>query len=149
MQFDGMTFAGLQHQRLFSPLASVMKVVLRRIFDGFEFDDVVVCRSHFLIGSGNSCQLRPHGFFVAKRHCVIELRQESAAVRHLAASRYSTLVNGRRVLGVRALTSGDVLSVGFAAYRILIIESMPSESRVKVMTFGTQLPLHCIARQLS
>lgn len=97
-----------------------MKVVLQRIFDGIERDEIVVQPSRFLIGKGNDCQLRPFGFFVAEHHCEIELKNDEATVRHLG-EHGTTLVNGHDVQSTRRLSSGDILTVGLSAYRVFLL----------------------------
>ncbi len=108
--------------RLFWPNQEFrMKLVLQRIFDGFERADIVVSSSQFLIGSGKDCQLRPHGLLVAERHCEISLRDYSAWVKQIDC-RYGTLVNGQPIEGSRRLRTGDVLMVGIAAYRVFFAQ---------------------------
>ena len=117
-----------------------MKMVLRRIFDGFERGDIVVLDSHFLIGRGKDCQLRPRGLFVANRHCEITLGHATATLTHHAGPRFPTLVNGQRVLEMHSLLSGDVLNIGIATYRVLLAQDATNCSK-RASDSGSSLPL--------
>ena len=107
-----------------------MQVTLRRVFDGVKSESLPVMDSHFLIGRGNDCQLRPQSPLVSQRHCEIDVEDTRVTVRDLG-SKNGTYVNRDLVEDTLELHSGDVLSVGRAFYEVLIREEACNRREAK------------------
>jgi pSer/pThr/pTyr-binding forkhead associated (FHA) protein len=67
--------------------------------------------SRFLIGRGESCQLRLHSPFVSRRHSAIEIAGDFVLLRDLGSIN-GTLLNGKRAVAPVSLVDGDRITVG-------------------------------------
>ena len=65
----------------------------------------------FLIGRGESCQLRPASERISRKHCAIIVAEGRVIVRDLGSTN-GTSVNKERISGDRELKNGDNLNVG-------------------------------------
>ena len=65
----------------------------------------------FLIGRGEECNLRPQSSLVSRKHCVILIEKDSAAIEDLGSTN-GTLVNGEKLAERRELKNGDRIKVG-------------------------------------
>jgi pSer/pThr/pTyr-binding forkhead associated (FHA) protein len=65
----------------------------------------------FLIGRGEECALRPQSSLVSRKHCVILIEKDSAAIEDLGSTN-GTFVNGEKLIEPRVLKSGDRIKVG-------------------------------------
>jgi len=108
-----------------------MQALLQRVFDGFESDAVLVSGSRFLIGTDEACQLHPSSPFIGSQHCEIEIVHGRTIVRDLDSGR-GTYVNGRRLSGFCELQTGDILIVGMAVYKVLLLD----DSSTRRMNFS-------------
>lgn len=88
-----------------------MDVKLKVLVGANVGQDVPVPAPKFLIGRAEDCQLRPKSDLISRHHCVLLVESEMVAVRDLG-SRNGTYVNDQRVVGERALKTGDRLRVG-------------------------------------
>ncbi len=64
-----------------------------------------------LIGRGDECQVRTNSPLVSRQHCLVHITKESAVLRDLGSTN-GTLVNGKRIVKERKLTSGDLVQIG-------------------------------------
>ncbi len=72
---------------------------------------IPVASSKFLIGRGEECNLRPQSSMVSRKHCVILVERDSAAIEDLGSTN-GTFVNDERLAERRALSNGDRIKVG-------------------------------------
>jgi predicted component of type VI protein secretion system len=72
---------------------------------------VSIASPKFLIGRGEECNLRPQSSLVSRKHCVILIEKDSAAIEDLGSTN-GTFVNGERLVERRGLKNGDRIKVG-------------------------------------
>ena len=72
---------------------------------------IPVASSKFLIGRGEECNLRPQSSMVSRKHCVILVERDSAAIEDLGSTN-GTFVNDERLAERRQLNNGDRIKVG-------------------------------------
>lgn len=70
-----------------------------------------------LIGRADECDVRPLGEEVSRRHCLLEMVEESLTVKDLG-SRNGTSVNGSMINGRVVLADGDIVRVGPLELRV-------------------------------
>lgn len=70
-----------------------------------------------LIGRADECDVRPLGEEVSRRHCLLEMVDESLTVKDLG-SRNGTSVNGTMTSGRVVLADGDIVRVGPLELRV-------------------------------
>ena len=73
--------------------------------------DVLLGPGKYLIGRSSSCNVVLDAPLVSRRHAVLEVDVDRAAIADLG-SRNGVFVNGVRVLGTRVLRDGDTISLG-------------------------------------
>ncbi|MDZ4818052.1 MAG: FHA domain-containing protein [Planctomycetota bacterium] len=100
-----------------------MEVTLKVVSGRHAGQQFAVPVPKFIIGRSEDCHLRPHSDLVSRHHCAILIDNEKVAVRDFN-SRNGTFVNGEKVVGERALKTGDQLSIG---QLVLEINAKPSE----------------------
>jgi pSer/pThr/pTyr-binding forkhead associated (FHA) protein len=93
--------------------------------------EVPVPGPKFFVGRGEDCHLRPRSEMVSRHHCVLLVEQGYAGVRDFG-SKNGTYVNGERVVGERALTAGDTLSVGPLKFEVMLAHTLGGPKRPKV-----------------
>lgn len=98
-----------------------MQVFLKVATGSHAGKEIAIASEKFLIGRGDSCQLRPKSDSVSRRHCVLVVRDGRVLVQDLK-SRNGTFVNEKRLPPDRAkvLKPGDMLRVGKLEFEVVI-----------------------------
>ena len=78
---------------------------------------ISVSSSKFLIGRGEECQLRPQSNLVSRKHCVILIEKDSAAIEDLGSTN-GTFVNDEKLEQRRELKTGDRIKVGMLGLEV-------------------------------
>lgn len=99
-----------------------MEITLRDILDPLDAP-VIVDKPRFLIGRGESCDLRLKSRMVSREHAEILIEDETVRVRDLD-SRNGTAVNGMFFADEVPLEDGDVLLVGSVPFQVNIEPSL-------------------------
>lgn len=98
-----------------------MQVKLRVLGGAHSGKEIQAKDEKFLIGRGDSCQLRPKSDSISRKHCVILQKDGKVIVADLG-SRNGTFLNEKKLEPERAkvMSSGDVLRVGQLEFEVLI-----------------------------
>lgn len=98
-----------------------MQVKLKILSGSHSGREVTVNREKYLIGRGQSCQMRLKSESISRKHCILVVRKGKVLVQDLN-SRNGTFINGNRVASDKAsiLNNGDQLTVGKMAFEILV-----------------------------
>lgn len=98
-----------------------MQVFLKVATGSHAGKEIGIASEKFLIGRGDSCQLRPKSDSVSRRHCVLVVRDGRVLVQDLK-SRNGTFVNEKRLPPDRAkvLKAGDILRVGKLEFEVVV-----------------------------
>jgi pSer/pThr/pTyr-binding forkhead associated (FHA) protein len=80
---------------------------------------VSIASSKFLIGRGEECNLRPQSSLVSRKHCVVLIEKDSAAIEDLHSTN-GTLLNGEKLVERRALKNGDRIKVGMLELEVQV-----------------------------
>jgi len=78
---------------------------------------ISISSSKFLIGRGEECHLRPQSSLVSRKHCVILIEGNSAAIEDLGSTN-GTFVNNEKLEERRELKSGDRIKVGMLGLEV-------------------------------
>lgn len=73
----------------------------------------------FKIGRGETCHLRPNSEQVSREHAEFRISEETVTVKDLG-SRNGTLVNGKAITEVSALSDQDLVQVGHLTFAVSI-----------------------------
>lgn len=77
-----------------------------------------------VVGRSSACDLQVHGEGVSRKHCIVAYREGQFMVADLG-SRNGVMVNGERIEGDMALSSGDELEVGRHRVAFLVTGAAP------------------------
>jgi predicted component of type VI protein secretion system len=72
---------------------------------------IPIAKPQFLIGRGEECNLRPQSSLVSRKHCVILVEKDSAAIEDFGSTN-GTFLNGEKLTERQALKDGDRIKVG-------------------------------------
>ena len=78
---------------------------------------ISVSSSKFLIGRGEECHLRPQSSLVSRKHCIILIEENSAAIEDLGSTN-GTFVNDEKLEQRRELKTGDRIKVGMLGLEV-------------------------------
>lgn len=92
----------------------MLRVVL--IHDGVR---IPLPSGQTLIGRGLHCRLRFHDPSVSREHLRVVVSDERAIVENLSRTKGST-INNRPLVGARPLRDGDIVSIGFRRFVVLL-----------------------------
>ncbi len=95
----------------------------------------------FVFGRGSECHIRPNSELVSRQHCLLRVTAESVSLQDLGSSN-GTLVNGKRLIGERALSHGDLLQIGPLVFEVCLEEAVPAKLPPLPRQADTQT--HCI-----
>jgi predicted component of type VI protein secretion system len=114
-----------------------MQVKLKVVTGSHAGLEVAVSGEKFLIGRGDSCNLRPKSESVSRKHCILVIRDNRVLVQDLV-SRNGTYVNDKRLPTDKAkvLSSGDQLRVGKIAFEVLIEHGLQAAKKPEVHSVG-------------
>ena len=94
---------------------------------------VSISSSKFLIGRGEECNLRPQSSLVSRKHCVILIEKDSAAIEDLRSTN-GTLVNNERLAERRELKNGDRIKVGMLELEVQVAVAAGVKKKADVQT---------------
>jgi len=83
---------------------------------------ISVSSSKFLIGRGEECHLRPQSSLVSRKHCIILIEENSAAIEDLGSTN-GTFVNNEKLEQRRELKNGDRIKVGILGLEVQLAVS--------------------------
>lgn len=114
-----------------------MQVKLKVMTGSHAGVEIAVTGEKFLIGRGESCNLRPKSDSVSRKHCILVIRDNRLLVQDLV-SRNGTYVNDKRLPTDKAkvLTAGDQLRVGKIAFEVLIEHGLQAAKKPEVNSVG-------------
>jgi len=114
-----------------------MQVKLKVMTGSHAGLEIAVSGEKFLIGRGESCNLRPKSESVSRKHCILVIRDNRLLVQDLV-SRNGTFVNEKRLPTDKAkvLSSGDQLRVGKIAFEVLIEHGLQAAKKPEVNSVG-------------
>jgi predicted component of type VI protein secretion system len=114
-----------------------MQVKLKVMTGSHAGLEVAVAGEKFLIGRGDSCNLRPKSESVSRKHCILVIKDNRLLVQDLV-SRNGTYVNDKRLPTDKAkvLSSGDQLRVGKIAFEVLIEHGLQAAKKPEVHSVG-------------
>ncbi len=114
-----------------------MQVKLKVMTGSHAGVEIPVSGEKFLIGRGDSCNLRPKSESVSRKHCILVIRDNRLLVQDLV-SRNGTFVNEKRLPTDKAkvLSSGDQLRVGKIAFEVLIEHGLQAAKKPEVTSVG-------------
>src|SRR5690606_12551520 len=114
-----------------------MQVKLKVMTGSHAGLEIAVSGEKFLIGRGESCNLRPKSESVSRKHCILVIRDNRLLVQDLV-SRNGTYVNEKRLPTDKAkvLSSGDQLRVGKIAFEVLIEHGLQAAKKPEVNSVG-------------
>ena len=95
--------------------------------------EISVKSPKFVIGRGEDCQLRPQSHLVSRRHCVILIDEDSAAIEDLGSTN-GTFVNGEKLDGRHELKSGDRIKVGMLEVDVQLPVAVGGKPKPKVQS---------------
>ncbi len=110
-----------------------MQVKLKVLSGSHAGLELVVSGDKFIIGRGESCNLRPKSESVSRKHCIIVQRDNRVLIQDLA-SRNGTFVNDKRLPTDKAkvLKPGDKLKVGKMEFEVLIEHGLQAAKKPEV-----------------
>ncbi len=79
--------------------------------------EIPLKKDKFVIGRASDCTLRAGSEAISRHHCAILRGERGLSVRDLG-SRNGTYVNGERIKGETAISSGDTVRVGTLEFRL-------------------------------
>ncbi len=114
-----------------------MQVKLKVMTGSHAGLEIAVAGDKFLIGRGDSCNLRPKSESVSRKHCILVVRDNRLLVQDLV-SRNGTYVNDKRLPTDKAkvLSSGDQLRVGKIAFEVMIEHGLQAAKKPEVNSVG-------------
>lgn len=114
-----------------------MQVKLKVMTGSHAGLEIAVSGDKFLIGRGESCNLRPKSESVSRKHCILVIRDNRLLVQDLV-SRNGTYVNDKRLPTDKAkvLSPGDQLRVGKIAFEVLIEHGLQAAKKAEVHSVG-------------
>lgn len=114
-----------------------MQVKLKVMTGSHAGVEIAVTGEKFLIGRGESCNLRPKSDSVSRKHCILVIRDNRLLIQDLV-SRNGTYVNGKRLPTDKAkvLSAGDELRVGKIAFEVLIEHGLQAAKKPEVNSVG-------------
>ncbi len=114
-----------------------MQVKLKVMTGSHAGLEIAVSGEKFLIGRGESCNLRPKSESVSRKHCILVIRDNRLLVQDLV-SRNGTYVNEKRLPTDKAkvLSTGDQLRVGKVAFEVLIEHGLQAAKKPEVHSVG-------------
>jgi predicted component of type VI protein secretion system len=114
-----------------------MQVKLKVMTGSHAGLEVAVSGDKFIIGRGESCNLRPKSESVSRKHCILVMRDNRLLVQDLA-SRNGTFVNEKRLPTDKAkvLQSGDKLRVGKLEFDVVIEHGLQAAKKPEVTSVG-------------
>jgi predicted component of type VI protein secretion system len=92
---------------------------------------ISVSSPKFLIGRGEECHLRPQSSMVSRKHCVISIEGNSAAIEDLGSTN-GTFVNDEKLEQRRELRSGDRIKVGILAMEVQLAVGTGGQKKADV-----------------
>jgi predicted component of type VI protein secretion system len=92
---------------------------------------ISVSSPKFLIGRGEECHLRPQSSMVSRKHCVIVIEGNSAAIEDLGSTN-GTFVNDEKLEQRRELKSGDRIKVGVLAMEVQLAVGAGGQKKADV-----------------
>jgi len=93
--------------------------------------EIAVRTRQFLIGRGQECQLRPQSHSISRKHCVIFVDENGAAIEDLKSTN-GTFVNGQRIEKRQELKNGDRIKVGLLELEAKLLVSVSGAMKPKV-----------------
>lgn len=110
-----------------------MQVKLKVLSGSHAGLELGVSGDKFIIGRGESCNLRPKSESVSRKHCIIVTRDNRVLIQDLA-SRNGTFVNDKRLPTDKAkvLKAGDKLKVGKMEFEVLIEHGLQAAKKPEV-----------------
>lgn len=114
-----------------------MQVKLKVVTGSHAGLELAVSGEKFVIGRGDSCNLRPKSESVSRKHCILVLRDNRLLVQDLS-SRNGTFVNDKRLPTDKAkvLQSGDMLRVGKLEFEVVIEHGLQAPKKPEVTSVG-------------
>jgi len=114
-----------------------MQVKLKVMTGSHAGLELAVSGEKFLIGRGESCNLRPKSESVSRKHCILVIRDNRLLVQDLA-SRNGTFINEKRLPTDKAkvLQSGDTLRVGKLEFGVVIEHGLQAAKKPEVTSVG-------------
>jgi len=94
---------------------------------------ILVSSSKFLIGRGEECHLRPQSSLVSRKHCVILIEKDLAAIEDLGSTN-GTFVNDEKLEQRRELKSGDRIKVGMLWLEVLLVVGANGKKKAEIHT---------------
>ena len=71
----------------------------------------------FLIGRGETCQIRPQSKLVSRKHCMISIAEGSVAIEDCGSTN-GTFVNGQKLEQQRLLHNRDLIKIGMLEFKV-------------------------------
>lgn len=71
----------------------------------------------FLIGRGETCQIRPQSRLVSRKHCMISVAEGSVAIEDCGSTN-GTYVNGQKLEKQRLLSNRDLVKIGTLEFKV-------------------------------
>lgn len=114
-----------------------MQVKLKVMTGSHAGVEIAVTGEKFLIGRGESCNLRPKSDSVSRKHCILVIRDNRLLIQDLV-SRNGTYVNDKRLPTDKAkvLSAGDQLRVGKIAFEVMIEHGLQAAKKPEVNSVG-------------
>jgi len=114
-----------------------MKVRLKVMAGSHTGTEISVSTEKFVIGRGETCNLRPKSESVSRKHCILVIRDNKVLAQDLN-SRNGTFVNGKRLPPDKAkiLAAGDKLQVGKLEFEVCIEYGLQAAKRPEVKDVG-------------
>jgi predicted component of type VI protein secretion system len=92
---------------------------------------IPVLSPKFLIGRGEECHLRPQSSLVSRKHCIILIEADSAAIEDLGSTN-GTFVNNEKLEQRRELKTGDRIKVGMLAMEVQLAVGAAGKKKADV-----------------
>lgn len=114
-----------------------MQVKLKVMTGSHAGLELAVSGEKFIIGRGESCNLRPKSESVSRKHCILVIRDNRLLVQDLS-SRNGTFINDKRLPTDKAkvLQSGDQLRVGKLEFEVVIEHGLQAAKKPEVKNVG-------------
>ncbi len=93
---------------------------------------ISISSPRFLIGRGEGCNLRPQSSLVSRKHCVILIEKDAAAIEDFGSTN-GTFVNDERLTERRALNTGDRIKVGMLELEVQVVVAEKKKSNIRVV----------------
>lgn len=108
-----------------------MQVKLKVIGGKNDGREIRIGGPEFIIGRGETAQLRPSSDLISRTHCLIKLSNGAVSISDMG-SRNGTYVNGQKLSGAYLAKSGDTLRVGRLQFEVIIDHAEPGLKKPKV-----------------